>query len=179
MASNQHHYPTTTNGPRAQRSDYKVSQRRHQCPTNANRHWGNQGLSNSHVKPSAVGRKQATPSMSQRGAPRPSPKGKRILRYTAWTWQAQISTRALLSRAIRASKSRDGSQRQIRAQAIARGTWEELKRDKSYREEPLARQKGKISFEIKDKGPLRASYEGTCEETCERGRSRNTPRLYS
>ena len=149
MASNQHYHLTTTNGPRAQRSNYKVLQRRHQYPTNANRHWGNQGLSNSHMKPPAVGRKQATPSMSQQGAPRPSTKGRRILRYTAWTWQAQISTGALLSWAIRVSKLRDSLQGQIstgallswairvsklrdslqgqiRAQAIAWGTWEEL-----------------------------------------------------
>ena len=126
MASNQHHHPTTTNGPRAQRSNYKVLQRRHQCPTNANRHWCNQELNNSHVKPLAVGRRQATPSMSQQGAPRPSPKGKKILRYTAWTWQAQISTGALLGCAIRASRSWDGSQEQTRAQAIAQGTWEKL-----------------------------------------------------
>ena len=126
MASNQHYHLTTTNGPRAQRSNYKVLQRRHKYPTSANRHWGNQGLSNSHVKPPAVGRKQATPSMSQQGAPRPSTKGRRILRYTAWTWQAQISTGALLSWAIRVSKLRDSLQGQIRAQTIARGTWEVL-----------------------------------------------------
>ena len=126
MASNQHHHPTTTNSPRAQQSNYKVLQRRHQCPTNANRHWDNQGLSGNHVKPPAVGRKQVKPSMSQQGTPRPSPKGKRILRYITWTWQAQTSTRALLGQAIKASKLQDSLQRQIRAQAIAWGTWEEL-----------------------------------------------------
>ena len=126
MASNQHHHPTTTNSPRAQRSNYKVPQRRHQCPTSANRHQGNQELNNSHVKPPAVGKKQATPSTSQQGAPRRSPKWRRILRYTAWTQQAQISTGALLGRAIRANRSRDGLQGQTRAQAVAWGIWEEL-----------------------------------------------------
>ena len=100
----------------------KASPMFYQC----NRHQGNQGLSNSHVKPPAVGRKQATPSTSQQGAPRPSPKGRRIRRYTTWTWQAQISTGTLLGQAIKASKSQDNLQGQIRAQAIARGTWKEL-----------------------------------------------------
>ena len=126
MASNQHHHPTTTNGPCAQQSNYKVLQKHHQCPTNANRHWGNQEPSNSHVKPPAVGKKQATPSTSQQGAPRPSPKGRRILRHTAWRRQAQISTGTLPGQAIRASRSRDRLQGQTRAQAVAWGTWKEL-----------------------------------------------------
>ena len=126
MASNQHHHPTTTNSPHAQWSNYKVLQRRHQCLTNANRHWSNQELSISHVKPPAVGRKQVMPSMSQQGAPRPSPKGKKILRYTAWMWQAQISTKALLDQALRANRLQDGLQGQTGAQAIAWGTGKEL-----------------------------------------------------
>ena len=126
MASNQHHHFTTTNGPCAQQNNYKVLPRRHQCPINAKRHWGNQELSNSHVKPLAVSRKQAMPSMSQQGTPRPSPKRRRILRDTTWMQQAQISTGALLGQAIRASKLRDGSQGQTKAQVIAWGTWEKL-----------------------------------------------------
>ena len=128
MASNQHHHLTNTNSPCAHQNNYKVLQKRHQYLINANRHWGNQEPSNSHGKPPAVDRKQATPSTSQQGASRHSPKGRRILKHTAWTQQAQISTGALLGWAIRASRSRDGLQRQIRAQAVAQGIREELGR---------------------------------------------------
>ena len=150
MASNQHYHPTTTNSLHAQRSNYKVLQRHHQCPTNMNRHWGNQGLSGSHVKLLAVGRKWAMPNTSQWGAPRPSPKRKRMLGHIAWTKQAQISIGALLGWAIIASKSWDGLQGQTQAQGMVLGTWK-TRKDREYWEEPLPRQKDKISLEIRDR----------------------------
>ena len=55
---------------------------------------------------------------------------------------------------------------------------EGTRRDKSYQEELLARQKSKIGFGIRNRGPLGALCEVTCEVTCEeyvKGRSCNTP----
>ena len=54
-----------------------------------------------------------------------------------------------------------------------------IKKDKNYQKEPLARRKGKISFEIRDRGLLGAPCKRTCEVTCERGRSRNISQLYN
>ena len=126
MASNQHHHPTATISSCAQWSDYKVLQRRHQYLTNTKKYWGNQGPSGSHVKPPAVDKKWATPSTSQQGTPRPSPKEKSTLKYTTWIYQAQISTGALLGQAIKECKPRNALQKQIRAQVIVLGTWEKL-----------------------------------------------------